>query len=327
MKVFVAGSSGAMGRRLVPQLVAGGYEVVAMTRGEGKAAWLRRVGAQPVMADALDRAAVADVVKASEPEVVIHQLTALSGAKSFKNFDKEFALTNRLRTEGTDYLLEAARAAGVRRVVAQSYGNWNYERTGSAVKTEQDPFDSHPPANQVKSLRAIRYVENAVVNAGGMEGIALRYGNFYGPGTGLDLGGDIVTQVRKHMFPIVGDGAGIWSFVHMDDAAAAAMAAIEHGRPGVYNVADDEPAPASKWLPDLAAVVGAKPPRHVPVWLGRLAAGEVGVSMMTQIRGTSNAKAKAELGWVPRYRTYREGFREGLGDVPVPGFGPLPAVG
>ena len=214
MKVFVAGSSGAMGRRLVPRLVAGGYEVVAMTRDDGKAAWLCRVGAQPVMADALDRAAVADVVKASEPEVVIHQLTALSGAKSFKNFDKEFALTNRLRTEGTDYLLEAAQAAGVRRVVAQSYGNWNYKRTGSAVKTEQDPFDSHPPANQVKSLQAIRYVENAVVNAGGIEGIALRYGNFYGPGTGLDLGGDIVAQVRKRMFPIVGDGAGIWSFVH-----------------------------------------------------------------------------------------------------------------
>jgi len=179
----------------------------------------------------------------------------------------------------------------------------------------------------VKTLQAIRYVENAVVNADGIEGIALRYGNFYGPGTGFDLGGDIVTQVRKRRFPIVGDGAGIWSFVHMDDAATAAIAAIGQGRPGAYNVADDEPAPAAKWLPDLAAVVGAKPPRHVPVWLGRLAAGEVGVSMMTQIRGASNAKAKAELGWNPRYRTYREGFRNGLGDVPVPGFGPLPAVG
>ena len=327
MKVFVAGGSGAMGRRLVPQLVAGGFDVVAMTRDEGKASWLRRVGAQPVVADALDRAAVAGAVKASEPEVVIHQLTALAGVKSFKNFDKEFALTNRLRTEGTDHLLEAARIAGVRRIIAQSYGNWNYERTGSAVKTEQDPFDPNPPANQVKSLQAIRYVENAVVNADGIEGIALRYGNFYGPGTGLDLGGDIVTQVRKRMFPIVGDGAGIWSFVHMDDAAAAAIAAIEHGRPGVYNVADDEPAPVANWLPDLAAVVGAKPPRHIPVWLGRLAAGEVGVSMMTQIRGTSNAKAKAELGWSPHYRTYREGFRNGLGDVPVPDFGPLPAAG
>jgi nucleoside-diphosphate-sugar epimerase len=327
MKVFVAGGSGAMGRRLVPQLVAGGYEVVAMTRDEGKASWLRRVGAQPVIADALDRAAVAGVVKGSEPEVVMHQLTGLTGVKSFKNFDKEFALTNRLRTEATDYLLEAAQAAGVRRIVAQSYGNWNYERTGSAVKTEQDPFDPNPPANQVKTLQAIRYVENAVVNADGIDGIALRYGNFYGPGTGVDLGGDIVTQVRKRTFPIVGDGAGIWSFVHMDDAAAAAIAAIEHGRPGIYNVSDDEPAPVSEWLPDLAAAVGAKPPRHVPVWLGRLAAGDVGVSMMTQIRGTLNAKAKAELGWAPRYRTCHEGFRNGLGDVPVPGFGPLPARG
>jgi nucleoside-diphosphate-sugar epimerase len=326
MKVFVAGGSGAMGRRLVPQLVAGGYEVVAMTRDEGKAPWLRRVGAQPVVADALDGAAVAGAVKASKPEVVIHQLTALSGAQSFKNFDKEFALTNRLRTEGTDHLLRAAQAAGVRRIIAQSYGNWNYERTGSALKTEQDPFDPNPPANQVKSLQAIRYVENAVVNADGIEGIALRYGNFYGPGTGFDLGGDIVTQVRKRKLPIVGDGAGIWSFAHMDDAAAAAIAAIEHGGPGVYNIADDEPAPVAKWLPDLAGVVGAKPPRRVPVWLGRLAAGEVGVSMMTQIRGTSNAKAKTELGWSPRYRTYREGFRNGLGDVPVPGFGPLPAA-
>src|SRR6516165_4254712 len=305
MKVFVAGGSGAMGRRLVPRLVADGYEVVAMIRDEGRAPWLRGVGAQPVVADALDGAAVAGAVRASKPEIVIHQLTALAGAQSFKNFDKEFALTNRLRTEGTDYLLEAAQAAGVRRIIAQSYGNWNYERTGSAVKTEQDPFDPDPPANQVKSLRAIRYVENALMNADGIEGIALRYGNFYGPGTGIDLGGDIVTQVRKRTFPIVGDGSGIWSFVHMDDAAAAAIAAIEHGRPGVYNVADDEPAPVRKWLPDLAAVVGAKRPFRVPVWLGRLAAGEVGVSMMTQIRGTSNAKAKAELGWAPPRKQQR----------------------
>jgi 2-alkyl-3-oxoalkanoate reductase len=223
--------------------------------------------------------------------------------------------------------LKLPRPAGVRRIVAQSYGSWNYERTGSAVKIEQDPFDPNPPPNQVKSLQAIRYVENAVVNADGIEGIALRYGNFYGPGTGFDLGGDIVTQVCKRAFPIVGDGAGIWSFVHIDDATAAAIAAIGHGRPGVYNVSDDEPAPVAEWLHDLAAAVGAKPPRHVPVWLGRLAAGEVGVSMMTQIRGTSNAKAKAELGWAPRYRTCHEGFRNGLGDVPVPGFGQLPASG
>ena len=318
MKVFVAGGSGAMGRRLVPQLVAAGYEVTAMSRDDAKAAWLRQAGAQPVMADALDRPAVAAALRRSEPEVVIHQLTGLTGVKSLRNFDREFALTNRLRTEGTDYLLDGARAAGARRIIAQSYGNWNYARTGSPVKTEQDPFDPEPPARQVKSLRAIRYLEDAVVNASGIEGIALRYGNFYGPGTGIASGGEIVGQVRKRLLPIIGDGAGIWSFVHMDDAAAAAIAAIEHGRPGVYNVADDGPAPVAQWLPDLAAAVGAQPPRHIPVWLGRLVAGEVGVSMMTRIRGTSNARAKTELGWAPRYRTCHDGFWNGLGDVPVP---------
>src|SRR5690242_13672111 len=217
MKVFVAGGSGAMGRRLVPRLVAEGYEVAAMTRDAGKAPWLSTVGAQPVIADALDRAAVRAAVASARPEVVIHQLTALSGMRNFKQFDREFALTNRLRTEGTDYLIAAARAAGVRRIIAQSYGNWNYERSGSAVKTETDPFDPSPPPNQVKSLQAIRYVENAVTNAAGLEGIALRYGNFYGPGTGIDIGGDIVEQVRKRQFPIVGSGAGLWAFVHMDD--------------------------------------------------------------------------------------------------------------
>ena len=318
MKVFVAGGSGAMGRRLVPQLVAAGYEVTAMTRAGGRASWLREAGAQPVIADALDRPAVAEALRRCEPEVVIHQLTGLAGVKSLRNFDKEFALTNRLRTEGTDYLLDGARSAGARRIVAQSYGNWNYERTGPPVKTEQDPFDPGPPAHQVKSLRAIRYLEDAVVNASGIEGIALRYGNFYGPGTGIDSGGEIVTQVRRRMLPIIGGGAGIWSFVHIDDAAAAAIAAIEHGRPGVYNIADDGPAPVAQWLPDLAAAVGAKPPRRIPAWLGRLVAGEVGVSMMTRIRGTSNARAKAELGWAPRYRTCHDGFWNGLGDVPVP---------
>jgi 2-alkyl-3-oxoalkanoate reductase len=326
MKVFVAGGSGAMGRRLVPQLIGAGYQVAAMTRTESNAAWLQRVGSAAVIADALDRDAVMHAVTRSEPEVVIHQLTALTGVKSFKNFDKGFALTNRLRTEGTDHLLEAARAVGARRFIAQSYGNWNYARTGTGLKTEDDPFDTNPPANQVQTLAAIRYLEDAVLNAAGIEGVALRYANFYGPGTGLDVDGDVVAQVRKRRLPIVGDGAGVWSFVHMDDAAAAAIAAIEHGSPGVYNVVDDQPAPVAEWLPALAEAVGAKPPRHVPIWLGRLAAGEVGVSMMTRIRGTSNAKAKRELGWAPRYRSYREGFRNGLGELPVPGFGPLPAV-
>jgi len=326
MKVFVSGGSRAMGWRLVPQLVASGYDVVAMTRDQGKAARLRAIGAQPVIADAFDRDSVIRAVTMAAPEILVHQLTGLTGVKNYKKFDREFALTNRLRTEGTDHLLAGALAAGTRRILAQSYGSWNYARTGSGLKTEEDPFDLDPPAWQVKTLAAIRYVENAVLSAPGIEGVALRYGNFYGPGTDVDLGGVIVAQIRKRQFPIVGDGAGIWSFIHMDDAASATIAAMEHASPGVYNIADDEPAPVSSWLPDLAAAVGAKPPLHVPVWLGRLAAGEVGVSMMTRIRGTSNAKAKRELGWKPRYASYREGFRTGLGDVPVPGFGPLPAL-
>lgn len=324
MDVFVAGGSGAMGRRLVAQLLGAGHRVVAMTRTERNADWLRRIGAQPAVADALDRDAVMVAVQRAAPEVVMHQLTGLTGVRSYRNFDREFALTNRLRTEGTDHLLEAARAAGVRRFVAQSYGNWNYARTGSGFKSELDPLDPHPPANQVRTLAGIRYLEHAVSDSG-IEGIALRYGNFYGPGTSIALDGDIVAQVRKRRLPIIGDGGGVWSFIHIDDGAAAARAAMERGTPGVYNVVDDRPAPVREWLPALAEAVGARAPRQVPVWLGRLAAGEVGVSMMTKIRGTSNAKAKQELGWHPRYPSYREGFSTGLGEVPVPGFGPLPA--
>jgi 2-alkyl-3-oxoalkanoate reductase len=324
MKVFVAGGSGAIGWRLVARVIADGHDVTAMTRDEGKAALLRAMGARAVIADALDRDSVMDTVIAARPDVLIHQLTGLKGVKSFKQFDREFALTNRLRTEGTDHLLAAALAAGTRRIVAQSYGNWNYARTGSALKTEEDAFDPNPPANQVKSLAAIRYLERAVLETPGIEGVALRYGNFYGPGTGLDLDGDIVAEIRKRRFPIVGSGQGIWALVHVDDAASATVAAMGHVLKGVYNIVDDEPAPVCAWLPELASVIGAKPPRHVPVWVGRLAAGEVGVSMMTQIRGTSNLKARRELGWTPRYATYREGFRNGLGRVAAPGFGPLP---
>ena len=327
MKVFVAGGSGAMGMRLVPQLLSAGHEVVAMTRSETKAGRLRALGAEAVVADGLDRGAVVQAVMRAESEVVIHQLTALAGVKSSKNFDSEFALSNRLRTEGTDHLLEGARAVGARRFVAQSYGSWNYERTGTGLKTEEDLLDPNPPKHQTESLQAIRYLEQVVCEADDIEGIALRYGNFYGPGTGTDVNGNIVDPVRKRQLPIIGTGAGVWSFVHIDDAASAAVAALDHGAPGVYNIVDDEPAPVSAWLPVLAQAVGAKPPRHVPVWVGRLAAGEVGVSMMTQIRGTSNAKAKRELGWKPHYRNYREGFRTGLGDVPVPGFGPIPTFG
>jgi 2-alkyl-3-oxoalkanoate reductase len=311
MRVFVAGASGAVGKRLVPLLIASGYDVTAMTRSPQKTAALRAAGAEPVVADGLDRTAVMHAVLRAEPEVVIHQMTALTGVTSFRKFDDGFALTNRLRTEGTDHLLAAARAAGVRRIIAQSYGNWNYERTGSGLKTEADPFDPNPPANQRKSLAAIRYLEDAVIGAPGIEGIALRYANLYGPGTGFAVDGDIVKLVRKRRLPIVGDGGGVWSFIHVDDAAAATVAAIERGAPGIYNIVDDDPAPVAVWLPELARVLGAKRPWRVPVWLGRLAVGEVGVSMMTQIRGTSNAKAKRELEWQPRYKSWRDGFRTG----------------
>jgi nucleoside-diphosphate-sugar epimerase len=317
MKVFVAGASGAVGRRLVPLLAGCGYEVVAMTRSPEKQRTLRELGAEPVVADGLDRVAVMTAVMRAEPEVVIHEMTGLTGVRSLRNFDHEFAQTNRLRTEGAEYLLEAARAAGARRFIAQSFGNWNYERTGTAAKTEDDPLDPNPPAKQRRSLAAIVQMEQAVLGAEGIEGVALRYGTFYGPGTGIAPGGDIAELVRKRRLPLVGDGAGLWSFAHVDDAASATMAAIDRGAPGVYNVADDEPARVADWLPELARVLGAPAPRHVPVWLGRLATGDVGVSMMTRIHGASNARAKRDLGWQPRYPSYREGFRTGL-DAALP---------
>jgi nucleoside-diphosphate-sugar epimerase len=312
MKVFVAGASGAVGAQLVPLLVASGYEVVAMGRSAEKADWLRSVGAEPVVADGHDRDAVVRAVGRAEPQVVVHHMTALTGVKSFKRFDDEFALTNRLRNQGTDNLLEAARASGVSRFIAQSYGNWNYARTGTTIKREEDALDPDPPANQRRSLEAIRHLEAAVLGADGIEGIALRCGNFYGPGTGFALDGDLVELVRKRRLPIVGDGGGVWSFAHMDDVATATIAAIGNGAPGVYNIVDDDPAPVAVWLPELAHTLGAGPPRRVPVWVGRLVTGEVGVSMMTQIRGASNAKAKRELGWKPRWSSWREGFRTGL---------------
>jgi nucleoside-diphosphate-sugar epimerase len=312
-KVFVAGANGAVGKPLVAQLVAHGYDVVAMTRSPKTSEALRALGAEPVVADALDRAALIEAVTRAEPEVVIHELTALTQAKDYKHFDDEFAMTNRLRTEGTDNLLAAAQAAGARRFIIQSYGNWNYARSGATAKTEDDPLDPTPPANQMKSIEAIRYLEEAVLGADGIEGVALRYANLYGPGTGFAADGDIAASVRKRMLPIIGNGAGVWSFIHVDDAASATVAAIQPDARGIYNIADDEPAPVSVWLPDLARALGAKPPFHLPVWLGRLIVGDVGVSMMTQIRGASNVKAKRELGWTPSYASWREGFRKGLG--------------
>jgi 2-alkyl-3-oxoalkanoate reductase len=313
MRVFVAGGTGALGQHLLPQLVAAGHNVSALTRSASKAAAVESAGAEPVVADALDREALAAAVRQVRPEVVIHQLTALTTIKNFRRFDKEFALTNRLRTEGTDNLLAAAQDAGASRFVAQSFAGWPSERTGSRVKTEDAPFDPAPPANQRRSMEAIRYLERQVTGAP-LEGVVLRYGGFYGPGSNMNRSGDIAELVRKRRFPIVGNGSGVWSFCHLEDAASATVAAVERGAPGIYNVCDDEPVEIGTWLPEYARAIGAPPPRHVPVWLGRLLAGDVVVSMMTQVRGASNAKATAALDWKPRYATYREGFSTGLGD-------------
>lgn len=310
MKIFVAGAAGAIGRQILPQLAARGHQVTATTRSPGKAAILRELGAEPVVVDGLDAVAVGEAVARAEPEVVIHQMTSLAGSFNLRNFDKMFAVTNQLRTEGTDHLLAAAVAAGVRRFVAQSYTGWSNIREGGPVKTEEDPLDPSPPAMQRESLAAIRHVERVVPAASPVQGIVLRYGSFYGPGASDDF----VDLIRKRRVPVIGDGAGVWSFLHIRDAAAATIAALEHGAPGVYNVVDDEPASVAEWLPYVARAVGAKAPRRVPVWLGRLAAGEVGVSMMTQIRGSSNAKAKRELGWRPAWPSWREGFSRGLAD-------------
>jgi nucleoside-diphosphate-sugar epimerase len=283
-----------------------------MTRSASKAGDLRAVGAVPVVADALDRDAVLEAVGRARPDVVVHQLTALAGAGSLRRFDAEFAETNRLRTVGTDYLLEAAVAGGARRFVAQSYAGWPYARDGGPVKAEDDPLDPDPPKPMRQTLAAIRHLEDAVLGAGGLDGVVLRYGGFYGPGTSVAEDGSIVEMVRRRRFPIVGEGSGVWSFVHVDDAAAATALAVEGGAPGIYNVVDDEPAPVREWLPELAAAVGARPPRRVPTALGRLLAGEAGVMLMNEARGASNAKAKAELGWRLGHPTWRSGFREGL---------------
>jgi nucleoside-diphosphate-sugar epimerase len=314
MKIFLAGATGALGKQLVPQLVANGHEVVGMTRSEAKVEQVRSLGARPVVADALDPDAVAQAVAQAEPEVIVHQLTALSGSPDMRHPDRFFETTNRLRTEGTDHLLAAGRAVGARRFVAQSFAGWPFARTGGPVKTETDPLDTNPPDGFRETHAAIRHLEEAVTSADWVEGIILRYGGFYGPGTSVssDPRAEISNGVRKRKFPIVGDGGGVWSFVHIADAASATVAAIERGRPGIYNIVDDEPAPVRDWIPALADALGAKPPRRLPRWLGRLAAGEAATVMMTEIRGASNAKAKRELGWEPRYASWRQGFAEAL---------------
>lgn len=314
MRIFLAGATGAIGIHLVPQLCARGHEVVGMTRSADKRDVLRKLGARPAVADALDPDAVARAVAEAEPEVIVHQLTALAGPMDMRSIDRFFAATNRLRTEATDHLLAAGRAAGVRRFVAQSYTSWPFARTGSAVKSETDPLDSDPPKKLRAALEAIRHVEQAVTGIDWAAGVVLRYGAFYGPGTGIsaDPGAGMSAPVRKRQFPVIGDGGGVWSFVHIADAAAATVPAIEDAPEGIYQVVDDDPAPVREWLPALAVALGAKPPMRVPRWVGRLAAGDAAAIMMTEMRGASNAKAKRELGWQPRYPSWRIGFEKGL---------------
>ena len=310
MKVLVAGATGALGKQLVPQLAAGGHEVTALTRSPGKSPEIIAMGAKPVLADALEPEQVASAVAEAEPEAIVHELTALSGSLDMRHFDRDFALTNRLRTEATDHLLSAGRAVGVRRFVAQSYAGWPYARVGGPVKSEDDPLDPEPVAGLRRTLDAIRHLEQAVTGAEWTEGIALRYGGFYGPGTTMEPGGEHVELIRRRRFPVVGDGAGVWSFVHIADAAEATAAALTHGSRGVYNVVDDEPAAVAEWLPAVAAGLGAKPPRRVPRWLGRALGGEVAAVMMTEVRGASNEKAKRELGWSPAHPSWRQGLVE-----------------
>lgn len=307
MKVFVAGATGAVGRQLVPRLVSAGHQVIGMTRSESKQATLIELGATPVVADALDPDQVADVVGKTEPEVIIHELTAIA-ALDTRHWDRSFALTNRLRTEGTDHLLSAGRVVGVRRFIAQSYASWPYARTGGPVKSEEDPLDPNPAREMVQSLQAIRHLEAAVTGADWTEGIVLRYGALYGPGTSLAPGGEQFEMVRRRKLPVVGDGAGVWSFVHVADAADATVAAVDHGSRGIYNVVDDDPAPVAEWLAALANQLGAPKPWRVPRFVGRLFAGEAGAVMMTDIRGASNAKAKTEFGWRPHHPSWRHGF-------------------
>jgi 2-alkyl-3-oxoalkanoate reductase len=303
MRVFVAGATGAVGQHLVPGLVAAGHEVTATTRTPGKAERLRAQGAEPIVVDGLDREGVIAAVRKARPEVIVHQMTALADMRSLRRVDKVFAATNELRTRGTDNLLAAAEQAGTRRFVAQGH-NFIYAQTGGMVKTEEDPIETHPVRSAARTIASIKYVDRTVPLTA-PEGIVLRYGTFYGPGASDSL----LEMVRKRQWPVVGGGAGTWSFIEASDAASAALAAVERGTPGVYNVVDDEPAPVSVWLPYLAEVLGAKPPLKVPVWLGRLLAGEFVVAQMTEARGASNEKAKKELGFQPRFPSWREGFR------------------
>jgi nucleoside-diphosphate-sugar epimerase len=312
MKVFVTGGTGAIGKFLLPLLLENKHEVVALTRSVIKAAKLEDTGVSVVIADPFDKQKLTAAVRSAEPDVIIHQLTSLSTAGNFRKLDEEFALTNRFRTEVTETLLVAARTIGTKRFIAQSYCGWPYAKKGGPVKTEEDPLDPKPPESFTKTLAAIRSLEEKIRGTTYLEAIALRYGNFYGPGTAIGKGGKVLEMVRKRRLPIAGGGTGVWSFIHVLDAARATVAAISRGASGIYNIVDDEPAKVATWLPVLAKAIDAKPPRKIPYWLGDALMGKAGMSMMTQIRGCSNAKAKRELNWTPIYPSWRIGFADGL---------------
>ena len=310
MRILVAGATGAIGLELVPQLIAAGHSVVGTTRTAAKAEIIKRMGAEPAIADGLDAPSIRAAVIAAKPDVVIDQMTDLADDTDLRHFDRAFAATNRLRTQGTDFLLAAAREAGVRRFIAQSFCGWTYGRGGESIKTEADALDPDPPEELRRTLQAIQHLEDAVTGSANPEGIVLRYGSFYGPDTGM-LSRAMIDQLRRRRVPLIGGGGGRWSFIHVEDAAAATVAAVERGKPGhIYNIVDDEPADVSEWLPALAAMVGARPPIRVPAWLGRLFAGEHLVSMMTEVGAGSNAKARQELGWQPAHPSWRQGFAE-----------------
>lgn len=315
MRVFVAGATGAVGRELVPGLISAGHTVAGLARSAAKAEAIKRAGAQPIVADIFDAPTIRQALVSFQPEIVIDELTGLSGMTDLAHFDRTFTATNLLRTEGTDLLLLAAREAGARRFIAQSYCGWTMARGGDAVKPESEPLDPDPPQEMRHTLDAIQYLERTVTGSAAPEGIVLRYGSFYGVGTGV-LEPAMIDHIRRRRMPLLGDGGGWWSFLHVDDAASAAVAAIDRGTAGqIYNIVDDDPAQVKEWLPALAAMLGARPPLHIPAWIGRLVAGEHMVAMMTQVRAGSNAKAKRELGWQPSHPSWRGGFADVLRQV------------
>jgi nucleoside-diphosphate-sugar epimerase len=312
MRVFVAGASGVIGRRLVPMLIEQGHQVTGMTRSAEHAQKLSELGAQPAVCDVYDAGDLQAQMAAAEPQIVVHELTDLPPAFNPRRLGEQLAGNNRVREEGTRNLVAAALAAGARRMVAQSIA-FAYPPVGDGLKTEDDPLFDDAPEPWRRSVQALHVLEDSVTKTEGLEGVVLRYGFFYGPGSAYDSDGYYAREVRRRRFPIIGKGGGVFSFIHVDDAAAATVAAVERGAPGIYNITDDEPAPLREWLPVYAEAVGAKSPRRVPKWIARIAAGQYMTQLATELRAASNARAKAELGWAPRYPSWRQGFREALG--------------